>query len=90
MPDGGSLTVRAQVKGATLHLSIADTGVGIPEGHMDKLFEPLFSTKPRGIGLGLAVSKTLVEANGGTIEVESEEGKGSTFTVILPCAEAVD
>jgi signal transduction histidine kinase len=90
MPDGGSLTVRADAKGGRLHLSIADNGVGIPKGHMDKLFEPLFSTKPRGIGLGLAVSKTLLEANGGSIEVASEEGKGSTFTVILPCAEAAD
>jgi PAS domain S-box-containing protein len=90
MPDGGSLTVRADAKGGRLHLSIIDTGVGIPEEHMEKLFEPLFSTKPRGIGLGLAVSKTLVQANGGSIEVESEEGKGSTFTVILPCAEAQD
>ncbi len=90
MPDGGSLTIRAEIKAARLHLSITDTGVGIPEGHMDKLFEPLFTTKARGIGLGLAVSKTLLDANGGSIEVESEEGKGSTFTVILPCAEAAD
>jgi PAS domain S-box-containing protein len=90
MPGGGSLTVRAEVKGGRLHLSITDTGVGIAQEHMDKLFEPLYTTKPRGIGLGLPVSKTLVEANGGSIEVTSEEGKGSTFTVILPCAEAYD
>jgi PAS domain S-box-containing protein len=90
MPDGGSLTIRAEIKAPRLHLSITDTGVGIPEEHMNKLFEPLFTTKARGIGLGLAVSKTLLDANGGSIEVESEEGKGSTFTVILPCAETAD
>ena len=55
---------------------------------MRNLFEPLFTTKARGIGLGLAVSRNLVEANGGSIEVESTEGEGSTFTVILPTKEA--
>jgi signal transduction histidine kinase len=65
-------------------IAIADTGVGIPPENMQKLFEPLFTTKPKGIGLGLAVSQKLVEANGGRIEVESEPGKGSSFTVYLP------
>ena len=65
-------------------ISFADTGVGIPEENLAQIFEPLFTTKAKGIGLGLALVKMLVEANGGSIEVESEEGKGSTFTVNLP------
>ena len=65
-------------------VSFADTGVGISEENMGKLFEPLFTTKAKGIGLGMAVTKTLVEGHGGTIEVQSELGKGSTFTVRLP------
>jgi len=65
-------------------VSFADTGVGIPEENMGKMFEPLFTTKAKGIGLGLAVSKTFVEAHGGTIEVRSKAGKGCTFSVRLP------
>jgi signal transduction histidine kinase len=65
-------------------ISVKDTGVGILPENMSKLFEPLFTTKAKGIGLGLAVSQKLVKANGGRIEVVSEAGKGSTFTLILP------
>ncbi|MDY7031655.1 MAG: ATP-binding protein [Thermodesulfobacteriota bacterium] len=65
-------------------VSISDTGAGIPEEILGKVFEPLFTTKAKGIGLGLALTRTIVEAHGGTITVESEEGKGSTFTVRLP------
>ena len=68
-------------------VSFADTGVGIPEENLEKLFEPLFTTKAKGVGLGLALVKTLVEVNGGSVEVESEVGKGSTFTVRLPTRE---
>jgi len=65
-------------------IAVKDMGTGITAENMKKLFEPLFTTKAKGIGLGLAVSKKLAEANGGRIEVESEVGKGSTFTLILP------
>ena len=87
MPDGGELTIKAQANKDTIHLSIADTGCGISRENMRKLFEPLFTNKTRGIGLSLAVSKNLVEINGGIIEAESEQGKGSTFTIILPVKE---
>jgi signal transduction histidine kinase len=67
--------------------SFTDTGCGIPEENMEKIFEPLFTTKPKGIGLGLAISKRLVEQNGGKIEVTSQVGKGTTFAVKLPVAK---
>ena len=70
-----------------IEISVADTGVGISPEDMKKLFQPLFTTKAKGIGLGLVVSKKLVEANGGWIEVTSEVGKGTTFTLMLPVRE---
>jgi len=91
MPDGGRLTIAAKrVTGPSIRIQISDSGCGIAEENMDRLFEPLFTTKVRGIGLGLTVSKSLVEANGGSIEAESDgvPGKGSTFTVHLPLANA--
>ena len=65
-------------------ITIKDSGVGIPPQNMQKLSEPLFTTKSKGIRLGLAVSRRLAEVNGGRIEVQSEAGKGPTFTVWLP------
>jgi PAS domain S-box-containing protein len=65
-------------------IAVKDSGVGISPDIIGKLFEPLFTTKARGIGLGLSICKNLVEANGGMIEVQSEPGRGSTFTVYIP------
>jgi signal transduction histidine kinase len=90
MPEGGRLVVKTSgvseklPKSEWVAVSFTDTGVGIPEENLSKLFEPLFTTKPKGIGLGLALAKTLVEGHGGTVEVQSELGKGTTFTVRLP------
>jgi PAS domain S-box-containing protein len=90
MPEGGRLVVKTSEvsekppRSEWVAVSFADTGVGIPKENLGKLFEPLFTTKAKGIGLGLAVTRTLVEGHGGTIEVQSEVGKGSTFTVRLP------
>jgi PAS domain S-box-containing protein len=86
MPEGGTMTLSAREVEGKVALSVGDTGIGMSEETMDRLFEPLFTTKAKGIGLGLAVSKYLVEANKGTIHVESEEGNGSTFTVFVPAA----
>jgi signal transduction histidine kinase len=88
MPDGGQLEIRSEVSPpAQLAISFADTGVGISEDNLEKLFEPLFTTRAKGIGLGLAITKTLVEGHKGTIEVQSKLGKGSIFTVRLPLEE---
>jgi len=83
-PEGGKLSLYGNVQNDMINIIVKDTGVGIPPENMKKLFEPLFTTKSRGIGLGLAVSKKLTEANGGRIEVQSEAGQGSSFTVWLP------
>ena len=84
MPDGGKLTIRGVREKDNLHISFIDTGVGIPQENLEKLFIPLFTTKSKGTGFGLPVCKRFLENHGGQICVESEEGKGSTFTVILP------
>jgi PAS domain S-box-containing protein len=81
MPDGGTLTVRTAAAGAGALVEVEDTGVGIPPERLDKIFEPLFTTKARGIGLGLPVARSLTEANGGRLLVQSEPGRGSRFTV---------
>jgi PAS domain S-box-containing protein len=82
--EGGVLTITASRKKEMVAIAVQDTGEGIPPENMRKLFEPLFTTKARGIGLGLSISQKLAELNGGRIEVMSEPGKGSTFTLFLP------
>jgi signal transduction histidine kinase len=84
MPDGGKLTVQAYREKTAVVITVQDTGVGISEDAKEKLFTPLFTTKAKGQGFGLAVVKRLTEALGGTVTFESQEGKGTTFTLILP------
>jgi len=67
-----------------IQLSIQDSGVGIPPADMDKLFDPFFSTKDGGIGLGLSISHRIIDQHHGKIEVESAPGKGTRFTIWLP------
>jgi signal transduction histidine kinase len=84
MKDGGTLTIQADNKKACVYLYITDTGCGISEEDLEKIFEPLFTTKSRGIGIGLPLSRRLVEANGGKISVKSKINQGTTFTIELP------
>lgn len=85
MPDGGELSLKYTITGKKwLEISISDTGSGILQENIDKVFEPLFTTKAKGIGLGMAITKTLVEAHGGSIRIKSKVGDGATFIVSLP------
>jgi PAS domain S-box-containing protein len=84
MPDGGTLTIRARCKDKKALISVADTGEGIPEEAKSRIFKPLFTTKAKGQGFGLAVVKKLTDALSGTITFESEKGEGTTFTITLP------
>ena len=84
MPNGGKLTINAQREIDDIVITVGDTGVGIPEVARDKLFTPLFTTKSKGQGFGLAVVKRLTEALNGTVAFESQQGKGTKFIVKLP------
>ena len=85
MPEGGRLTISSEAsKPEWVTASFTDTGVGIDEEILGKVFEPLFTTKAKGIGLGLPLTRIIVEGHGGKIEVQSEIGKGATFTVFFP------
>ena len=85
MPKGGTLEISAVENDGAVAVSVRDTGGGIAPEVRPRLFQPLFTTKARGIGLGLIVVKNLTLANGGTVDVQSEVGRGTTFTITLPC-----
>ncbi len=84
MPEDGHLGIIAKSKGEFVEVKFTDTGGGIPETAINKIFDPLFTTKAKGIGLGLPMCKSTIERHGGGIGVESKEGEGTTFTVSLP------
>jgi len=84
MPGGGKLTIEARGKDDFMEVAVADTGCGIPEGVIGKIFDPLFTTKAKGIGLGLAVCKSIIDRHGGCIEVKSRVGEGTIFSIKLP------
>jgi PAS domain S-box-containing protein len=81
---GGRLDIRASDKGKFVEVEFIDTGGGIPDEIKDKIFDPLFTTKAKGVGLGLSVCKTIMERHEGDIKVKSRVGKGTTFTISLP------
>ena len=84
MPDGGTLTIRSGEIDNDVFFSFEDTGVGMSEDTLQNLWTPLFTTKPKGMGLGLPICKRFVEAHDGTITVSSVPNKGTKFLVKLP------
>lgn len=88
MPDGGMITVSTLQRGQNIVVRIEDTGPGIPGDIMSKLFVPFFTTRKTGSGLGLAVTKRVIDNHGGDIEVMSEVGKGTIFDVSIPIVRA--
>jgi signal transduction histidine kinase len=83
MPGGGKLSFSTNRSGDFIEVKVSDTGEGVSQENINKIFEPLFTTRAKGVGLGLALAKALVERQGGTIRAESQIGKGATFIVKL-------
>jgi signal transduction histidine kinase len=84
MPEGGQLVVRTAAQGDKVVISLIDTGCGMDDRILSKMFEAFFSTKPGGSGLGLPTTEKLIAAHGGEIRVQSEVGRGTQFTIELP------
>lgn len=84
MPNGGKLAISTNTINGEIYIKVSDTGVGIQEKQIPNLFQPFYTTKPKGLGLGLAYCRSVVEAHDGSIVVESEVGKGTTFIIRLP------
>ena len=84
MPDEGTVEISSCETRDHVKISFSDTGVGIPDEILHKLFTPLFTTKAQGMGFGLAICKSIIEAHEGTIKVKTKANKGTTFTITLP------
>jgi len=84
MPQGGVMKIESRIEGGHFVIKIEDTGIGIPEEDIIRIFDPFFSTKVSGIGLGLSITYGAVVSHGGTISVESQQEKGTFFTISLP------
>lgn len=88
--SGGTITLRTGMRDSMVFVQVRDEGVGIPEDVLHKVFNPFFSTKDKGSGLGLAMTRKIVEEVGGTVDLVSEFGRGTTVTILLPPSLAVD
>lgn len=88
MPEGGNLYIETKITNSDLNIIFTDTGEGIASDKLDKVFDPCFTTKEKGNGLGLAVSYGIIEQHGGRIHVASQVGEGSVFTIVIPLGES--
>jgi PAS domain S-box-containing protein len=89
MPQGGEISVTSRVRQANAEISIADTGVGMSPEVAENIFQPYYTTKEKGTGLGLAICQSIIQEHGGSISVDSTQGRGTTFTIQLPLDEGV-
>jgi signal transduction histidine kinase len=87
-PAGGQLTIRTKSEGDEVRVSVSDTGVGIAADQLDTIFSAFVTTKPAGTGMGLAISRTIIESHEGKLWAERNEGPGATFHFTLPAAQA--
>jgi signal transduction histidine kinase len=90
MPDGGILSIAVNQSDEMLRLEIADTGHGIGEDEVKKIFEPFYTTKEQGLGLGMPYAKKIIDQHGGTMSLSSQPGKGTTISIMLLAAKEVD
>ncbi|HPC73687.1 MAG TPA: ATP-binding protein [Syntrophales bacterium] len=86
MPEGGTITFRTERSDGKFNLHILDTGAGVPRENLERIFEPFFTTKSGGLGLGLAITRRVIEEHGGKIDFLSSEGRGSEVSITLPLA----
>ncbi len=86
IPKSGEIKISSKTEGRNVLISVSDTGAGISKDNLSKIFDPFFTTKEKGTGLGLSIMYKIVEQHKGRLEVESEVGRGTTFTIILPSA----
>ena len=88
MPQGGHLRITTSMDDdTTIAVVFEDTGTGISSDHMEKIYNPFFSTKPDGTGLGLSICREIIQAHQGIIKINSEQGKGTTVTICLPVGD---
>ncbi len=86
---GGDLTVKSQLQDDQLQFSVSDTGVGLPAEKMDQIFSAFFTTKPQGSGMGLAISRSIVESHSGRLWASANDGRGATFYFTLQTAAEI-